>query len=137
MDDDVVDENLGEQLERTADEIVDYVEKYSPRPAVDADNAERLLEEAPPAQAAEELEKMVDGFRSGGGAATGRNSLPAPEHAPTDELDSVSPQLAQPWSRAIIRRKRLLVLGIVVLLGVGMAAGAVHRANREDGGSGN
>ncbi|MDQ3946017.1 MAG: hypothetical protein M3357_12875, partial [Actinomycetota bacterium] len=68
MDDDVVDENLGEQLERTADEIVDYVEKYSPRPAVDADNAERLLEEAPPAQAAEELEKMVDGFRSGGGA---------------------------------------------------------------------
>ena len=90
MNEDVSGAELGEQLDRTGDDIRDYVQKYSPRPEVDAENAERLLEEAPPADAAEELEKMVDGFRSGGGAASGRNSLPPPEDPPTDELDGVT-----------------------------------------------
>ena len=86
MSADTTDEDLGRELEHKADDIVDYVEKNSPRPSVDADTAERLLEEAPPADAAEELEKMVGGFRSGAGAASGRNSLPAAEDPPTDEL---------------------------------------------------
>jgi hypothetical protein len=75
------------ELDRKADEIRDYVEKNSPRPAVDADVADRLLEEAPPAEAAEELGKMVGGFRSGAGAASGRNSLPAAEDPPSDALE--------------------------------------------------
>jgi predicted metal-dependent hydrolase len=91
MNDDVTEPDIGEQLERRVDEIQDYVEKNSPRPEVDAENAQRLLDEAPPAQAAEELQKMVDGFRSGAGAASGRNSMPAAEDPPTDELDEADP----------------------------------------------
>jgi hypothetical protein len=78
--------NLPEELHERREEILDYVEKNSPRPSVDADVAERLLEEAPPAEAAEELDKMVDGFRSGGGAATGRRNEPVADEPPTDDL---------------------------------------------------
>ena len=86
MSDDKTDEDLGEQLERKADDIVDFIRKNSPRPVVDAENAERLLEESSPARASDELHKMVDGFRTGAGAASGRNSLPAAEDAVTDDL---------------------------------------------------
>ncbi|MGH9039702.1 MAG: hypothetical protein ACRDZ3_05680 [Acidimicrobiia bacterium] len=83
MDEDVTTgEDVGEELDRRGDEIRDFVAKNSGRPSVDAENAERLLEEAPPAQAAEELEKMMDGFKSGAGAASGRNSTPAEEDPP-------------------------------------------------------
>jgi len=80
--------DLHEKLEERGDEILDYVEKNSPRPSVDTDVAERLLEEAPPAEAAEELEKMVDGFQSGAGAATGRRNEPAAGEPPTEDLDA-------------------------------------------------
>jgi hypothetical protein len=86
MDDDREGEALHEQLDERADEIVDYVEKNSPRPSVDTDVAERLLSEVPPAEAAAELEKMVEGFRSGAGAATGRRNEPALEDPPTEDL---------------------------------------------------
>jgi len=48
--------------------------------------AERLLTEAPPAEAAAELEKMIDGFQSGAGAATGRRTEPAATDPPTENL---------------------------------------------------
>ncbi|HEV3364378.1 MAG TPA: hypothetical protein VG795_09600 [Acidimicrobiia bacterium] len=79
-------EDVGDRLDERAEEIVDYVEKYSPRPSVDTDIAERLLSEAPPAEAAAELDKMVEGFRSGAGAATGRRTEPAPGDPPTEDL---------------------------------------------------
>jgi hypothetical protein len=79
-------EDLGGQLERQADDILDFVEKNSPRPTVDVENAKRLLEEVPPVQASEQLHNMMDGFRSGAGAASGRNSLPAAEDAPAVDL---------------------------------------------------
>ena len=79
-------ENLHEQLDERADEILDYVEKNSPRPSVDTDVAERLLNDAPPAEAAEELDKMVEGFRDGAGAATGRRNAPAVDDPPTEDL---------------------------------------------------
>jgi hypothetical protein len=82
-----MDEDLGEQLEDMEDDLQEYVDRHSPRPEVDADIAERQLAEAPPAEAAEELKKMVDGFRGGGGAATGKRSFPVPEEPPTDELE--------------------------------------------------
>ena len=75
-------ENLHDKLEAHEDEILDYVEKNSPRPSVDTDIAERLLDTAPPAEAAEEIEKMVGGFEKGAGAATGRRNEPADEPAP-------------------------------------------------------
>ncbi|MDQ1516108.1 MAG: hypothetical protein QOE80_1938 [Actinomycetota bacterium] len=77
-------DNLRATLDERHDEIIDHVEKNSPRPSVDADVAERLLDNAPPAEAAAELEKMVDGFQSGAGAATGRRTEPAPDDPPTD-----------------------------------------------------
>jgi hypothetical protein len=79
-------EDVRDRLDERAEEIVDYVEKYSPRPSVDTDIAERLLSEAPPAEAAAELDKMVEGFRSGAGAATGRRNEPAPDDPPTEDL---------------------------------------------------
>ncbi len=44
MSDDATDEDLGEQLDRQADDIRHLIEKNPPRPAVDAEHAERLLE---------------------------------------------------------------------------------------------
>jgi hypothetical protein len=79
-------DNLRATLDERRDEIIDYVEKNSPRPSVDADVAERLLDDAPPAEAAAELEKMVEGFQSGAGAATGRRTEPAPDDPPTDTV---------------------------------------------------
>jgi len=79
-------ESLHEDLDERAEEILDYVEKNSPRPSVDTDVAERLLNDAPPAAAAVELEKMVEGFRSGAGAATGRRTEPAADDPPTGDL---------------------------------------------------
>lgn len=79
-------ETLPEQLDERAEEIIDYVEKNSPRPSVDADVAERLLNEAPPVEAAAELDKMVEGFRDGAGAATGRRNAPAVDDPPTEDL---------------------------------------------------
>jgi hypothetical protein len=64
------------------EELVGYVARHSPRAEADVDTAERLLEEAPPAEAAEQIEKMVDGFRGGGGAATGKRSAPVDEPPP-------------------------------------------------------
>jgi hypothetical protein len=81
-------DNLRDDLAEREDEILDYVEKNSPRPSVDRDVAERLLNDAPPAEAAEELDKMVEGFQSGAGAATGRRSNPALEEPPTEDLNS-------------------------------------------------
>ncbi len=81
--------DLGEQLEELGDDIRDYVKKHSPRPAVDVDIADRLLAEAPPAEAADELKKMVGGFESGGGAASGKRSFPVPGEPPTEELDDL------------------------------------------------
>jgi hypothetical protein len=79
-------DNLRDDLAEREDEILDYVEKNSPRPSVDRDVAERLLNEASPADAAEELDKMVEGFQSGSGAATGRRTNPALEEPPTEDL---------------------------------------------------
>jgi hypothetical protein len=45
-----------------------------------------LLSDAPPAEAAAELDKMVEGFESGSGAATGRRNAPAAGEPPTEEL---------------------------------------------------
>jgi hypothetical protein len=85
-------DNLRATLDERRDEIIDYVEKNSPRPSVDADVAERLLDEATPAEAAAEVEKMVDGFQSGAGAATGRRTEPAQGGSPTADLpDSPAP----------------------------------------------
>jgi hypothetical protein len=79
-------ENLRDKLDERGDEIRDYVEKNSPRPSVDVDIVDRLLEEAPPAEATEEIDKMMDGFQSGSGAATGRRNSPAAEDPPTEDL---------------------------------------------------
>jgi hypothetical protein len=81
--------DLGEQLEELGDDIRDYVEKHSPRPAVDVEIADRLLDETPPAEAADQLKKMVAGFESGGGAASGKRSFPVPGEPPTEELDDL------------------------------------------------
>ena len=78
--------NVHDKLEERGDEIRDYVERNSPRPSVDGDVVDRLLNEAPPAVAAEEIEKMVAGFQSGAGAATGRRNEPAVDDDPTDDL---------------------------------------------------
>ena len=78
--------NLRDDLAERSDEILDYVEKNSTRPSVDRDVAERLLAEVPPAEAAAEIDKMVDGFQSGGGAATGRRTNPVLEESPTEGL---------------------------------------------------
>ena len=78
--------NVHDRLEERGDEIRDYVERNSPRPSVDGDVVDRLLDEAPPAVAAEEIEKMVGGFQSGAGAATGRRNEPAADDPPTDDL---------------------------------------------------
>ena len=80
------DNNVRDKLEERGDEIRDYVERNSPRPSVDGDVVDRLLDEAPPAVAAEEIEKMVGGFESGAGAATGRRNEPATDDAPIDDL---------------------------------------------------
>ena len=80
-------DNLRAKIEEQGDEIVDYVEKTSPRPSVDTDIAERLVTEAPPAHAAAELDKMVEGFHSGAGAATGRRNEPADSVPPTEGLE--------------------------------------------------
>lgn len=83
--------DLREQLEEQGEEIVDYVETYSPRPAVDKDRAERLLRELPPVYALEELDKMASEFQSGAGAATGRRSMPARQDPPTDDVEPRQP----------------------------------------------
>jgi hypothetical protein len=83
-------EPLRDKLDERADEILDYVEKNSPRPSVDADVAERLLTEASPADAAAELDKMVEGFHSGAGAATGRRNSPAADDPPTEDIGDSS-----------------------------------------------
>jgi len=85
--------NVRDKLEERADDIRDYVERNSPRPSVDGDVVDRLLKEAPPAAAAEEIEKMVGGFESGAGAATGRRNEPADEDAPIDDLSSQDPDV--------------------------------------------
>lgn len=74
------------KLDEQADEIRDYVARNSPRPSVDGDVVDRLLEEAPPEVAAEEIEKMVGGFQSGAGAATGRRNEPAADDPPIEDL---------------------------------------------------
>ena len=79
-------ENLRDKLDERGDEIRDYVEKNSPRPSVDGDVVDRLLEKAPPAEAVEEIDKMIDGFQSGAGAATGRRNAPAADDPPTEDL---------------------------------------------------
>jgi hypothetical protein len=85
------EDDLSATLDERRDEILDYVEKNSPRPSVDADVAERLLDDAPPAEAAAELEKMVEGFESGAGAATGRRTEPATADSPTGDLPGDAP----------------------------------------------
>lgn len=80
------DENLRETLDERGDEIQDYVERNSGRPSVDGDLVERIREDLPPAEAAEEIDKMVGGFRSGAGAATGRRNEPAVDDPPTEDL---------------------------------------------------
>ena len=80
------EDNVHDKLEERGDEIRDYVERNSPRPSVDGDVVDRLLDEAPPAVAAEEIEKMVGGFESGAGAATGRRNEPAADDSPIDDL---------------------------------------------------
>jgi hypothetical protein len=77
-------ENLRDQLDERRDEILDHVEKNSPRPSVDTDVAEHLLNDAPPVEAAAEIEKMIDGFQSGAGAATGRRTEPATDEPPAE-----------------------------------------------------
>ncbi len=83
-------EPLRDKLDERADEILDYVQKNSPRPSVDADVAERLLTEASPSEAAAELDKMAEGFHSGAGAATGRRNSPAAEEPPTEDISGSS-----------------------------------------------
>ena len=85
------DSNLRDKLEERADDIREYVERNSPRPSVDGDVVDRLLDEAPPDMAAEEIDKMVGGFHSGAGAATGRRNEPAVDDAPTDDLTAEQP----------------------------------------------
>jgi hypothetical protein len=84
-------ESLHDELEERHDEILDHVEKNSPRPSVDRDVAERLLSDVPPAEAAAEVDKMIEGFQSGAGAATGRRTEPAREDPPTDDLPEPEP----------------------------------------------
>lgn len=79
-------ESLRDKLDERRDEIIDYVEKNSPRPSVDRDATERLLDDAPPAEAVAELDNMIEGFQSGAGAATGRRTEPASEESPTEDL---------------------------------------------------
>ena len=79
-------ENLREALDERREEILDHVEKNSPRPSVDRDVTERLLDDVPPAEAVPEVDRMIDGFQSGAGAATGRRTEPATEEPPTDDL---------------------------------------------------
>jgi hypothetical protein len=79
-------DSLSDELEERHDEIVDHVAKNSPRPSVDRDVAERLLSEVPPAEAVAEIDKMIEGFQSGAGAATGRRTEPAREDPPTEDL---------------------------------------------------
>ena len=81
---------LRDKLDERADEILDYVQKNSPRPSVDADIAERLLTEGSPSAAAAELDKMAEGFHSGAGAATGRRNTPAAGDPPTEDIDGSS-----------------------------------------------
>ena len=83
-------EPVRDKLDERADEILDYVQKNSPRPSVDADVAERLLTEASPSEAAAELDKMVEGFRSGAGAATGRRNSSAAGDPPTEDISDSS-----------------------------------------------
>ena len=78
-------QNVRDVLDERGEEIQDYVERNSPRPSVDGDVVERLLEQAPPAEAAEEIDNMIGGFRSGGGAATGRRNQPAADDPPISE----------------------------------------------------
>jgi hypothetical protein len=85
------DDNLRDELEERADDIREYVERNSPRPSVDGDVVDRLLDEAPPDTAAAEIDKMVGGFRSGAGAATGRRNEPAADNNPIDDLPSEPP----------------------------------------------
>ena len=81
-------ENLRDKLDERAEEIQTYVDRNSPRPSVDGDVVDRMLEEAPPAVAVEEIEKMVGGFQSGAGAATGRRNEPAAEDDPIADLNA-------------------------------------------------
>ena len=94
-------ENVRDELDDRHDEIVDYVEKNSPRPSVDRDATERLLSDAPPAEAAAELDKLIKGFESGAGAATGRRTEPAPEDSPIEDLaeSHPEPQIPPPPAR--------------------------------------
>ena len=85
------DSNLRDELEERADDIREYVDRNSPRPSVDGDVVDRLLDEAPPATAATEIDKMVGGFQSGAGAATGRRTEPAADDSPTDDLTAEQP----------------------------------------------
>lgn len=85
------DGDLRDELEERADDIRDYVERNSPRPSVDVDVVDRLLEEAPPETAATEIDRMVGGFRSGAGAATGRRNEPAADDPPTDDITAEQP----------------------------------------------
>lgn len=80
------EENLREELDERRDEILDHVEKNSPRPSVDRDVTERLLDDVPPAEAVAQLDNMIEGFQSGAGAATGRRTEPAQDGPPTDDL---------------------------------------------------
>ncbi len=81
-------ENLRDKLDARAEEIQSYVDRNSPRPSVDGDVVDRMLEEAPPAVAAAEIEKMVGGFQRGAGAATGRRNEPAARDDPTADLNA-------------------------------------------------
>jgi hypothetical protein len=85
------DGNFRDKLEERADDVREYVERNSPRPSVDGDVVDRLLDEAPPATAAAEIDKMVGGFQSGAGAATGRRNEPATDDAPIDDLTAEQP----------------------------------------------
>lgn len=78
--------NLPEELDERADDIRNYVERNSGRPSVESDLVDRMLEEAPPAEAASEIDKMVGTFQSGAGAATGRRKNPAIGESPTEDL---------------------------------------------------
>lgn len=89
-------DNLRDKLAERRDDIIDYVEKNSPRPSVDRDVADRLLSDAPPAQAAEELDRMIEGFQSGAGAATGRRTEPAAGDPPTEEMAVDAPPERRP-----------------------------------------
>jgi hypothetical protein len=79
-------ENLSDALDERREEILDHVEKNSPRPSVDRDVTERLLDDVPPAEAVAEVDRMIEGFQSGAGAATGRRTEPASEEPPTEDL---------------------------------------------------